>query len=82
MEPQYLGIRIYFNPLGRSTQLLGGSPMLQANGRQPMAGSQWQAARGSRAERSGRGAGGTGPFLRKLTISRQNQTIGNHDPGI
>lgn len=78
MEPQYLGIRNYFNPLGRSTRLLGGSPILQVNGRQPMAGSQEQQ---SRAQRQG-GAGGTGPFLRKLTISRQNQTIGNHDPGI
>lgn len=73
MEPQYLGIRIYFNPLGRSTRLLGGSPILQVNGRQPGA-AEPSAAAG--------GAGGTGPFLRKLTISRQNQTIGNHDPGI
>jgi hypothetical protein len=70
MEPQYLGIRIYFNPLDRSTRLLGGSPMLQANSRQLRAAVPSAAARG------------TGPFLRKLTISRQKQTIGNHDPGI
>lgn len=62
MEPQYLGIRIYFNPLGRSTQLLGGSPMLQANGRQPMAGSQGQQ---SRAQRQG-GQGGDWAIPKKV----------------
>ena len=55
MEPQYLGIRIYFNPLGRSTRLLGGSPMLQVNGRQPMAGSQGQQSRAQRQGGGGRG---------------------------